>query len=183
MGGLISNLYLACQLQDGADPLFGAPRVDLGALVERVTRRFKNLGRARTIEVEGMQLDRPLWVRCNPAMAEQVLANLVHNAIVHGDEGGHVAILLAATQESFMLSVLDDGPGVPPTELPRLGQRTFRSDAARRRDPQVGGLGLAIAAEVCRRAGFTLAFAPREQRGLLVTVVGQRLHADEDSTS
>ena len=181
MGALIGNLYLACQLQDGADPLRGDPHVDLCALIEQVTRRFAKLGQARAIEVHGMRLDAPLWARCNPAMAEQVLQNLVHNAVAHGDEGGHVAVLLEATDDRFTLHVIDDGPGVPPAELPRLGERTFRSDAARQRDPAGGGLGLAIASEVCRRANFTLSFSREEPRGLRVTVTGERVRNSTSS--
>lgn len=177
MGALIGNLYLACRLQDGADPLRDSPRVDLCVLIEHVTRRFRKLGQARAIEVHANQLDHPVWVRCNPAMAEQVVQNLVHNAVAYGDEGGHVAVLLEVLGNQFTLHVVDDGPGVPPTDLPRLGDRTFRSDAARQRDPQGSGLGLAITSEVCRRAGFTLRFAREEPRGLRVTVTGPCLPA------
>lgn len=177
MGALIGNLYLACRLQDGADPLNGDPRVELCALVEQVTRRFAKLGRARAIDVECTHPDGQVLARCNPAMAEQVLANLVHNSLTHGDEGGHVAILLEATDEHFTLTVVDDGPGVPPADLPRIGERTFRSDAARQRDPQGGGLGLAITTEVCRLADFSLRFAREEPRGLRVTVSGRRVRA------
>jgi signal transduction histidine kinase len=85
MEALLGNLYLACCLQDGVDPLYGDPRVDLGMLVEHVTLGFAKVGRARAIDVHGARPDAPVWTRCNAAMAEQVLAHLVHNAIVHGD--------------------------------------------------------------------------------------------------
>lgn len=179
MEALIGNLYLACRLQDGADPLHGNPRVDLCLLIEHVTRRFRKLGQARAIEVVANELDHPVWIRCNPAMAEQIVQNLVHNAVAYGDEGGHVAVLLEARDEEFSLNVVDDGPGVPPAEVPRLGDRTYRSDAARQRDPQGSGLGLAITSEVCRRAGFNLRFAREEPRGLRVTVTGPRLRCDK----
>lgn len=175
MGALIGNLYLACRLQDGADPLRDNPSVDLCVLIDHVTRRFRKLGQARAIEVHANHLDHPVWVRCNPAMAEQVVQNLVHNAVAYGDEGGHVAVLLEVQGGQFTLCVVDDGPGVPPADLPRLGDRTFRSDAARQRDPQGSGLGLAITSEVCRRAGFSLRFAREEPRGLRVTVTGSCL--------
>lgn len=174
MGALIDNLDLACRLQEGADPLHGDLRVDLSALVDRVARRFAALGRARGIEVHGARPDAPVWARCNPAMAEQALANLVHNAVAHGEPGGHVAILLEETAEDFTLVVADDGPGVPPGDLPRIGERTFRSDEARRRDPKGGGLGLAITGEVCRRSGFALNLAPEQPRGLRATISGPR---------
>jgi signal transduction histidine kinase len=107
-------------------------------------------------------------------MAEQALANLVHNAVAHGDPGGHVAILLeeTASKETFTLTVVDDGPGVPPADLPKIGDRTFRTDEARRRDPKGGGLGLAITQEVCSRAGWIMTLAAEEPRGLRATIEG-----------
>ena len=159
-------------MEDGADPLRGDPRVDLGAVVDRLARRFAALGRARGIEVHGARPDAPVWARCNAAMAEQAIANLAHNAVAHGEPGGHVAILLEESGDGFTLSVVDDGPGVPPADLPRIGERTFRSDDARRRDPRGSGLGLAITGEVCRRANFALSFTREEPRGLRATVTG-----------
>lgn len=174
MGALIDDLHLACRLQEGADPVRGDPRVDLSAVVDRLARRFAALGRTRGIEVHGARPDGPVLARCNPSMAEQAIANLVHNAVAHGEPGGHVALLLEETGAEFCLTVVDDGPGVPPADLPRIGERTFRSDEARQRDPKGSGLGLAIAGEVCRRAGFTLEFAREQPRGLRATISGPR---------
>ena len=86
-----------------------------------------------------------------------------------------MAILLEETGDRFTLVVVDDGPGVPPADLPKIGERTFRSDEARQRDPKGSGLGLAIASEVCRRAGFGLEFAGEAPRGLRATLSGPRL--------
>ncbi|MEZ4451494.1 MAG: HAMP domain-containing sensor histidine kinase [Nannocystaceae bacterium] len=175
MGALIDNLHLACRLQEGADPLEGDPRVDLGAVVDSVSRRFAALGARRSIEVHGARPDAPVWARASASMAEQAIANLVHNAVAHGDPGGHVAILLEVAGDRFVLRVIDDGPGVPPVELPRIGERTFRGDDARQRDPKGSGLGLAITGEVCRRAGFTLGFEAEAPQGLRVTLSGPRV--------
>ncbi len=84
-------------------------------------------------------------------------------------------MVLEASSASFLLTVVDDGPGVPPAELPRLGDRTFRSDSARQREPQGSGLGLAISGEICRRAGFALRFSQEAPRGLRATVSGPRI--------
>ncbi len=75
---------------------------------------------------------------------------------------------------------MDDGPGLAPADLLRIGERTFRSDAARQRDPQGGGLGLAITSEVCRRAGFVLSFSLEKPRGLRATVKGARLREPDE---
>jgi signal transduction histidine kinase len=175
MGSLVENLYLACRLEEGADPLAGDPRANLCDLVDNITRRFATLGRARNIEVHGARPDGDVWVQCNLAMAAQVVANLVHNAISHGSSGGHVGVVLETTDDMFALSVVDDGVGVAPADLPRIGERTFRSDEARQRDPAGGGLGLAIVGEVCRRAGFVVQFAHEQPQGLRVTVSGARM--------
>lgn len=176
MGALTENLHLASRLADGADPLRGGLHSELGGLVDQVTRRFGMLGRLREIEVHGARPDEPVQVLCNPAMAEQALANLVHNAVAHGEPGGHVAVLLEVANGCFTLTVVDDGPGVPPVDLPRLGERTFRSDEARRRDPKGSGLGLAISSEVCRRAGWRLELRAEHPRGLRATITGPAPH-------
>jgi len=115
-------------------------------------------------------------VRCNPVAVEQALANVVDNAVAYVDPRGHVAVILEADEDGsgFCFEVRDDGPGVPPAELPRLGQPTFRSDEARCRDPRGSGLGLAITSELCARLGWQLAFDSLRPQGLLVSIRGSR---------
>jgi len=71
-----------------------------------------------------------------------------------------------------VLRVADDGPGVPAEDLPRLGERGFRADEARQRHPEGRGLGLAIAADVARRHGFVISFAPGDPSGLVAELRG-----------
>jgi signal transduction histidine kinase len=77
---------------------------------------------------------------------EQVLINLVNNALRHTPSGGRVT--MAARQEGagLVLTVADTGSGIPPDELPRIWERFYRVEKARdRREPGGLGLGLAIA--------------------------------------
>jgi signal transduction histidine kinase len=83
-----------------------------------------------------------------------------------------VAVLLEAAEGRFSLEVLDDGPGVPPDDIARLSERAFRGDQARSRDLHGEGLGLAITAELCARAGFELRFDAEAPRGLRVSITG-----------
>jgi signal transduction histidine kinase len=175
LGALTNNLRLACQLQEGWDPAAGNPLVDLGATIDRVVERTRYFAKNRGIALEAARPDVPVPVRCQPTAAEQAITNLVENAIAYGDPGGHVAVVLEARQDQFVLGVADDGPGVLPAELPRLGERTFRSDEARQRDPGGTGLGLAITQEICQRCGFSLSFERLSPRGLRVQVVGPTL--------
>jgi len=106
-------------------------------------------------------------------MVEQALTNVLQNAIIHGEGDGAVEVTLRGDDDGFVVEVLDDGPGVPPEHLPRLGERAYRSDDARVRDPKGSGLGLAITSEVCDRFGWALSFEPRAPRGLRVTIRGR----------
>ncbi|AEI65164.1 sensor histidine kinase [Corallococcus macrosporus] len=172
---LVDNLHLACQLGEGIDPTAGDPRVELGQTMERVVRRLQQLARLLGRTVECARPDEALWVRCNPTMLEQALSNLLHNAVTHGEAGGHVVAVLEDVEPGrFRLTVLDDGPGLPPGDLERLGERGFRAQATRRRATRGSGLGLSIVRELCHRVGFSLAFAPNVPTGLKVVIEGPR---------
>jgi signal transduction histidine kinase len=173
LGALTSNLRLASQLREGWDPLASNPRVELSDIVSRVASRARVFARRRGIELDVAVPDGELLVRCDAVAAEQAVTNIVENAIAYGEPGGHIAVVLDREGETFALSVEDDGPGVAPTELPRLGERTFRSDDARQRDPRGSGLGLAITNEVCTRCGWNLAFEAVEPKGLRVSIRGE----------
>lgn len=173
IAGLTTNLRLASQLRDGLYE--GDAEVNLTDTVERVAVRGRIFAHTRGIALEVATPEHAVILRAHPVAIEQAIANIVDNAVAHGDSGGHVAVVLALEAHEFVFTVMDDGPGVAPTELPRLGERTFRSDEARRRDPRGSGLGLAITAEVCVRSGFTLAFSAVEPRGLRVRIRGSWL--------
>jgi signal transduction histidine kinase len=183
LDALTTNLRLACQLREGWNPAAGSPGVDLGETVDRVVARARYFARNRGMALEAARPDVPVYASCHPTALEQAITNLVENAIAYGEKGGHVAVVLEAGPTSFTLVVADDGPGVPPAEMPRLGERTFRTDEARQRDPSGSGLGLAITSEICGRCGWKLSFEPHEPRGLRVSIAGPTVPAPPVETS
>lgn len=162
---LVENLHQAARLRHGLDPTVGTS--DLAEIVRRVEVRFRAIGAARGVEVGASATNDPVLVSCEPSLLERAVANLVHNATVHGAQ--HVAVLLDVHDDRFELSVLDDGPGVPEVELADLAQRTFSDDPARRRGP---GLGLAITNELARRLGWEVAYTLAPEGGLAVRLSG-----------
>lgn len=173
LSALTENLRLACSLQEGAHPQAGAPLTEAGGALEAVCRRLQPLARRKGIALDWARPDGEVFVKCSPLMLERALANLIHNAIQYGGDGGHVAALLESSDAGgFVLRVLDDGPGVPPEALPRLGTRTFRAAGAAGQEPRGSGLGLAIVASVCQGCGWDLRFALNEPQGLRVEVAG-----------
>lgn len=84
-------------------------------------------------------------IRADRDRAVQVLLNILDNAVKFTPEGGRIFITASATEKDFMtLRVADTGPGIPKSELPRLGERFYRVDKTRSRDLGGTGLGLSI---------------------------------------
>jgi signal transduction histidine kinase len=172
LAALTSNLRLASEMREGWDPSAAGDVSDLTEIVDRVVTRARFFAKRKGVALDAAVPDVPTRTRCDPVAAEQAISNIVENAVTHGESGEHVAVLLERKGAAFELTVVDDGPGVPASVLPRLGERTFRSDEARQRDPRGSGLGLAITSEVCARCGWTLSFHREQPRGLRVAVRG-----------
>lgn len=174
LGALTENLRLACALQEGVHPQAGAVLTEGGQALDAVCRRLLPLARRRKVALEFSHPEGPVWLLCAPIMLERLLANCIHNAIQYGREGGNVAALLENPEPGrFMLLILDDGPGVPPGAIERLGTRSFRAETGRKVEPRGSGLGLSIVASVCEGCGWSLTFAPGEPQGLCVQIMGQ----------
>jgi signal transduction histidine kinase len=181
LDGLTQNLGLASRLRSGWSPTDEEADVNLSDIVMRIAMRARMLAKRRDITLDVSIPDEPVVIVCNAVAVEQAIANIVDNAVAYGDPCGHVAVLLT-TQRSqddrtvFAIEVRDDGPGVPPAQLPTLGHITFRSDDARQKEPRGSGLGLAITSEICMRMNWSLAFEALEPRGLCVRIVGTTQH-------
>jgi len=169
MTTLLANLEAASTIEGELTSQFAESDVELGMLLETVVARFALLAEQRDIQLSLGRPDTPIVLRAAPTLLERGIGNLVHNAIRHGRPGGHVAVLLVQTPGAFVLSVEDDGPGMPesllgtiahpPSSLPR---GTPRADGSL-------GLGLGIVITTFQRAGLTLAFERGDEGGLRVT--------------
>jgi two-component system sensor histidine kinase TctE len=143
--------------------------VELGALVQDVARRWWSDARARGIDLglEAAQA-RPLHVNAQPALLQEALSNLLHNAIRYTPGGGRVTLQLGREGGQARVSVVDSGPGIPADELARAGERFFRG---RNVELPGSGLGLAIVRSITERFGGSLQLSPAApEGGLRVTV-------------
>ncbi len=101
---------------------------------------------------------------------EQILSNLVENAIKYTSEGSTVTLRDAATDETVALSVEDTGPGIEPRHLPRLFERFYRADRGRARDVGGTGLGLSIVKNLAEAMGGSVRVESEVGAGSTFTV-------------
>lgn len=167
LSDLVENLHQGARLRQGL--ALDQGRVDLRVLVERLGSRFEIIGRHAGVSVAVNLPEQPVWAKCVPAMAERAIANLIQNAVGHNRRGGNVAVVLSASQGSFELAVLDDGPGLPAELHHSLQSPTFLEDQARQRGP---GLGMLITHEIALRVHWSVAYRAMEPSGLRVVLKG-----------
>jgi signal transduction histidine kinase len=172
LASLVHNLGAAAKLETGG-PYVESHPLNLNELVDRVAGRHRPVAAPRSIEVNVAVPDPALWTSGDVTLIEQAVSNVVHNAVRYNRPGGHVAVVLEpAGSDRFRLRVLDDGPGVPDSELGRLTERRYRTDEARSRHAGGQGLGLSITREVAERHGFDLRVRRSEAGGLEVELAG-----------
>jgi two-component system phosphate regulon sensor histidine kinase PhoR len=148
---LIQDLLAISALESGRMTL-ALQAVDLHALVEKVFSHLHTKAENKTVQLVN---ELPaLIVNGDANRLDQVLANLVDNAIKYGRANGSVVVggkkLADGRLEIF---VRDDGPGIPPEALERVFERFYRVDKARSRDQGGTGLGLAIVKHIVHAHG------------------------------
>lgn len=119
---------------------------DLPALARRVVERFQPKAVRRLVQIEfENQAEEGLSLAIDPGRVEQILTNLLSNAVRYTPENGTVRVTLKRAGHQAVIAVADCGPGISPEVMPRLFERFFRADRSRSREEGGTGLGLAIA--------------------------------------
>lgn len=133
--------------------------VDLDRIVSRAAAMFQGVAEVREISLSVARLD-PAQVAGNKVHLQQVVNNLIDNALKYTPVGGRVEIrlIVAPTTPTVEFNVKDSGVGIARDDLPRVFDRFFRVDRSRsRRDTPVGtGLGLSICKAVVEAHGGTI---------------------------
>jgi two-component system sensor histidine kinase TctE len=110
----------------------------------------------------------PLCILGNAASVQDLLDNLIDNAMRYAGRGSIVTVSLQArTDEGARLCVEDNGPGVPPDLLPRLSERFFRAPGS---GEEGSGLGLAIVQRIVERHHAQVSYQLAEKQGLRVII-------------
>jgi two-component system OmpR family sensor kinase/two-component system sensor histidine kinase BaeS len=123
---------------------------DLAALATRMAGLFADVGAAQEVTVQAMGPDTLPPVQADPARMQQVLSNLLTNALRHTPAGGTITVEVSAQDDSVMVAVRDTGSGIPPDDLPHVFERYWRASPG---NGHSSGLGLAIARQLVLAQG------------------------------
>ena len=144
------------------ESLFGSIEIDLAGAIA-----------ARRQTVEHRIAPDATIVNGDPAKLQDALRNLLENAINYSPEGGGIVLEARRTGDRIVISVIDEGPGIPPADLTRIFERFYRVDKSRTRDgkdPGGTGLGLSIVRHLVELHGGRVSAANRPGRGAVFTI-------------
>jgi signal transduction histidine kinase len=169
LGALLERLLLLSDLEARAPEEAVREPVPLGSIAENVVLTVKERREAAGAGVEVAVDPRAIAVG-DPAGIEQVIENLVDNALKYGRIGGTVRITGERAGDRVRLAVIDDGPGVGREHLGRLFERFYRVDPGRSRERGGTGLGLSIVKHLVESMGGSVAVESDPGQGCRFTV-------------
>ncbi len=180
IAGALEETYLLERLVDDLRLLtlvearqlhFDRKPVDLGELARRTVELFGPEAEEKNIRLSvAAGADLP-ELEADPQRLGQAVANLIGNALRYVPEGGQVDVTVRQDGvHGLVMVVSDNGPGVPPADLPHIFDRFWRGDTARTRSAAGSGLGLAIAKELVEAQDGAINARNRPQGGLEVEI-------------
>ena len=151
---------------------------DLAKATESTVAEVRSLNGKDRIELH--REDGPMRVRGDEAQVNQLLRNLIDNAMKYGDPDAPVEVSLESVETGFSLRVVDRGDGIASEHLPHLTRRFYRTDPGRSRAVGGTGLGLAIVKHIVERHRGQLDIASKQGEGTTVSIRLPR-HEGEDA--
>jgi two-component system OmpR family sensor kinase/two-component system sensor histidine kinase BaeS len=149
---------------------FEKKNIDLAQLVQHSIGMFSAQAREKNISLSLEKGNGDFTTELDPQRTEQVIGNLIGNALRYIPESGRIWLTLEKTAESICLFVNDNGPGVPNEDLPFLFDRFWRKDKSRSRAAGGTGLGLAITKQLIEAQGGGVSAQNLDGGGLQIRI-------------
>jgi two-component system phosphate regulon sensor histidine kinase PhoR len=162
---LVKDLLVLSQMETG-DIKMNLAQVDIRLLTLGIFSRLENIAADRNISLKVKPDEvKQVWVKADKDRLEQVMLNLVENAIKYGNEGGKVIVHFNEGKKYIEISVRDNGPGIPQEHLNRIFERFYRVDKSRSKDRGGTGLGLAIVKHIINAHDTKIAVMSKPEKG------------------
>ena len=167
MTHIVQDLLTLSRLDSGKAELV-LSRFPFGDAIESVTRANALNAKQRGHELVYAPPESLPLIVGDRSRLEQVMMNILGNAIKYTPDGGHIRITAGSTEDTVWMEVCDDGIGIPEKDRERIFDRFYRVDKARSRESGGTGLGLSIAREIVQRHHGAIELAPHEGPGTTV---------------
>ena len=148
---MINDLLNLSRMDSGAQQM-DLELVNFNELVDYILDRFDMMvnSQEKNYRIVREFTERDLWVEIDTDKIMQVIDNVMNNAIKYSPDGGKIEVHLMETHNNVVLSISDEGLGIPKKDLEKVFERFYRVDKARARQQGGTGLGLAISKEVMK---------------------------------
>lgn len=161
------NDLLSLSRMDSGNAQLQKEFVNFNELVHFVLNRFDMMvtSEEKRYVIRRDFTQRDLWVEVDTDRMIQVIDNIMNNAIKYSPDGGVITVALSETHNHILLSIRDQGMGIPKVDLAKIFTRFYRVDKARARKQGGTGLGLAISREVIKAHGGAIWAESKENYG------------------
>ena len=139
---------------DNASTQLDVELINFTAFITFILNRFDKMRSQDDEKKYELVRDYPInsvWIEIDTDKMTQVIDNILNNAIKYSPDGGKITVSMKTTEDQMILSIKDQGLGIPKQDLPKIFDRFYRVDRARSRAQGGTGLGLAIAKEIIKQ--------------------------------
>ncbi|QPA32853.1 sensor histidine kinase [Thermaerobacillus caldiproteolyticus] len=172
VAALVKELFDLAQLEQHSFSI-QKEAVKLYPFIQRVADKMALAFQEKGIHFE-YRCPSSLSLQIDPNRFEQVLVNVLDNALKYSKRGGHVRLDVEEKSKHVLITVADEGIGIPEEDVPFVFERFYRVDKSRARSSGGSGLGLSIVKEIVEAHGGTVKLESKVNKGTMITIELER---------
>ena len=170
MTRIVKDLLTLSKLDEAQNEVIEPDDINLQVLLDGVIEKMYITAKKKNQEITYKPINEVPVFKSNRDKLEQVIINIVSNAIKYTSDGGKIDLVSGKLYNDAFVKVIDNGIGIPKENIPRLFERFYRIDKARSRDTGGTGLGLAISKQIIENIGGTITINSEFGKGTEVII-------------